>query len=69
MCYGASFAPETNYKTKKEDLNSNGTRVLRGGSFLDVFDFARCASRDKDLPVNSYWNYGFRVVVSPVLPS
>jgi len=41
-------------------------RVLRGGSWYNDVDFARCASRGRDHP--SYWDYsvGFRVVVSPI---
>jgi len=44
-------------------------RVLRGGSFNYPSDLARCACRGRNYPDNWDWNFGFRVVVSPVLPS
>jgi formylglycine-generating enzyme required for sulfatase activity len=60
----------TNYETGKDDLVSNGSRVLRGGSFNNESDYARCAIRYGNHPY--YWGriYGFRVVVvSPALLS
>jgi len=54
----------------REDLTSKDTRVLRGGSFYNGFNGARCAARNGDAPVDLVGGYGFRVaVVSPVLPS
>ncbi len=47
-----------------------GDKNLRGGSWLDDQVFARCAYRSWNYP--DYWDFsgvGFRVVVSPVLPS
>jgi formylglycine-generating enzyme required for sulfatase activity len=35
-------------------------RVLRGGSWFDLADDARVASRDSDNPDNEFSNYGFR---------
>jgi formylglycine-generating enzyme required for sulfatase activity len=40
------------------------TRVLRGGSFILEFYFARCALRGKNLPLNRGVNVGFRVVIA-----
>jgi len=55
----------------REDLkaNSNSSRVLRGGSFGRESSLARCASRRWHYPDFRSWNSGFRVVVSPFLPS
>jgi formylglycine-generating enzyme required for sulfatase activity/energy-coupling factor transporter ATP-binding protein EcfA2 len=41
-------------------------RVLRDGSFYGNRYFARCAFRSYDLPLNDWYNNGFRVVVSPI---
>jgi formylglycine-generating enzyme required for sulfatase activity len=53
----------------REELQSTDTRVLRGGAFLNLSGDARCSYRFRGLP--GYWfrSRGFRVVVSPVLPS
>lgn len=59
----------TNYKTGKDDLKSNDGPVLRGGSFNKASGIARCAFRHWNLPGSWVGYYGFRVVVSPVLPS
>ena len=55
----------------REDLkaNSNSSRVLRGGSFPNGSRYARCAFRDGHYPANGGRDFGFRVVVSPFLPS
>jgi len=53
----------------KDDFQSNETKGLRGGSFGSLSDDARCASRSGDLPDGRYYDLGFRVVVSPRLPS
>jgi formylglycine-generating enzyme required for sulfatase activity len=55
----------------REDLNKPKyfARSLRGGSFNYISEFARCVARNWDFPFNGYWNYSFRVVASPVLPS
>jgi formylglycine-generating enzyme required for sulfatase activity/energy-coupling factor transporter ATP-binding protein EcfA2 len=44
-------------------------RTLRGGAFYNLSDFARCSFRSWFSPVSRPWVFGFRVVVSPVLPS
>jgi len=41
-------------------------RVLRGGAFHNGGRSVRCAARIRDLPNFWYWDYGFRVVASPV---
>jgi formylglycine-generating enzyme required for sulfatase activity len=49
----------------REDLEAEGGRVLRGGSWLDAQVFARCVERYRHFPDFSYSNFGFRLV-SPV---
>lgn len=44
-------------------------RVLRGGSFYDIRNDARCAYRFRSLPVFFYAVIGFRVVVAPIFES
>ena len=41
-------------------------RVLRGGSFYNFHRSARCADRSRDF---FYYNFGFRVCVSPIITS
>ena len=42
-------------------------RVLRGGSFNGYGRYVRCAYRGRFFPYSGVRNYGFRVVVSPLL--
>lgn len=49
----------------REDLKKSGARVLRGGSFYNDLDAARCAVRDRGDPFDYWFNGGVRVVVSP----
>ena len=49
----------------REDLQADGRRVLRGGSFVGSQRSVRCAFRSWDLPGNCDGNVGFRVVVAP----
>jgi formylglycine-generating enzyme required for sulfatase activity len=44
-----------------EDLKSQGTRVLRGGSFRDYREYARCAYRSRNDPNLRLNDYGFRI--------
>jgi formylglycine-generating enzyme required for sulfatase activity len=46
-------------------LAGNGARVLRGGSWFYIQDFARCAFRGGNAPYGGYDSYGFRLV-SPI---
>jgi formylglycine-generating enzyme required for sulfatase activity len=48
----------------REALEAEGYRVLRGGSWLADPRVARCAYRDRSVPVPFYPDLGFRVVVS-----
>jgi formylglycine-generating enzyme required for sulfatase activity len=57
------------YKSGKDDFQSKEDKGLRGGSFHAQSDLARCAYRYGSLPGFRYGFFGFRVVVSPVLPS
>jgi formylglycine-generating enzyme required for sulfatase activity len=57
------------YDSGKDDLQSKETKGLRGGSFDFQSVDARCAVRGWTSPVDGGWDFGFRVVVSPVLPS
>ena len=59
----------SNYKDGKDVLTSTDTRVLRGGSFYYKSYHARCSYRYRNYPDYRYRNYGFRVVLSPALPS
>ncbi len=50
----------------REDLQQkDALRVLRGGSYIDLADRARCAFCGRFNPDFRDLNYGFRVVVSP----
>ncbi len=55
----------------REDLEAGDlfSRVLRGGSWNVNQDLARCAYRNWNRPDDGFSRLGFRVVVSPVLPS
>ena len=55
----------------REDLKASEdvSRVLRGGGFFDLRKFARCASRDRYVPVDARAGRGFRVAVLPPLDS
>ena len=53
----------------REDLEADGRRVVRGGSWADGGSLARCAYRNRDAPDNWDFNQGFRVVLSPGSPS
>jgi formylglycine-generating enzyme required for sulfatase activity len=51
------------YASRKSDnLMSDFPRVLRGGSFISVSDFARADSRNADIPDYRGDNCGFRLV-------
>jgi formylglycine-generating enzyme required for sulfatase activity len=51
----------------REDLLApdDQPRVLRGGSFYCAREFARCAHRQRYYPDFGFYNFGFRVVISP----
>ncbi|MCI5223196.1 MAG: formylglycine-generating enzyme family protein, partial [Candidatus Electrothrix sp. AR4] len=51
-------------KKEREDLNINELRVIRGGSWDNIPDFARCSFRYRFNPDLRYDNIGFRVVFS-----
>ena len=53
----------------REHLEASGSRVVRGGSWIFHRDFARCASRVGYYPDARRYDFGFRVVVSPISPS
>ena len=61
------------YPYKANDGRENGMsselRAIRGGSFFIPSEFARCACRDGYLPVYGNRNNGFRITLSPALPS
>ena len=50
---------------EREDLEPEGARVLRGGSWGGGADCARCAYRLRGYPVSRHLSFGFRVVASP----
>jgi formylglycine-generating enzyme required for sulfatase activity len=47
----------------REDLDADGTRVLRGGSFIDVLGAVSAAARYHAEPGLKLRNVGFRVVM------
>ena len=49
----------------REDLEADGSRVVRGGSFLDLRWIVRAAVRRGNTPDSGSSSLGFRVVVSP----
>jgi formylglycine-generating enzyme required for sulfatase activity len=49
----------------REDLETAGPRVLRGGAYYDSASLVRCAVRHWNDPSNRLWNFGFRVVLLP----
>jgi formylglycine-generating enzyme required for sulfatase activity len=51
----------------REDLRSDGDRVLRGGSYFNRARALRCALRYWNLPDCRFRYVGFRVVVAPGL--
>jgi formylglycine-generating enzyme required for sulfatase activity/tRNA A37 threonylcarbamoyladenosine biosynthesis protein TsaE len=50
----------------REDMKGGGLRVLRGGSFYNLRDLARCAYRNWLDPRGFDYSIGFRVCVSPI---
>ena len=62
--------PYQNFR-KRENLSEkpDQIRVLRGGSWDNDEEFARCSSRDENFPHLFYYGLGFRVVVCPILSS
>lgn len=71
--WGVEWArPDFNYpydvndaRRENLDAGSNVLRVLRGGSWLDRRDYARCAARDGLRPYYRNFSVGFRVVLRP----
>ncbi|MDA0244704.1 MAG: SUMF1/EgtB/PvdO family nonheme iron enzyme [Chloroflexi bacterium] len=49
-------------KDGREDPNSQGSRVWRGGSWVSNQDYARTAARHLSLPVNRFHGLGLRLV-------
>jgi formylglycine-generating enzyme required for sulfatase activity len=49
----------------REKIDESSGRVVRGGSWLDNQDVARCAFRYNDFPVDRDVDLGFRCCVSP----
>jgi formylglycine-generating enzyme required for sulfatase activity len=49
----------------REDLEASGERVLRGGSWNNNWNGARCAARRRNSSERRHGHFGFRVVVSP----
>lgn len=66
---------ENEYRNRKDGVQnprgpkSGSARVLRGGSWYDLRNFARCSFRSRHEPDGFDGNLGFRVVCSPSFPS
>jgi formylglycine-generating enzyme required for sulfatase activity len=54
-----------NAEDGREDLSASGSRVLRGGSWLNDAYFLRVASRSYVGPTDGYFSLGFRCAFSP----
>ncbi len=55
------------FKAREENLRTDKSRVLRGGSWYNLLDFARAVYRNDLHPSNRDFSFGFRVVVVPLL--
>ena len=64
---GYPYPEQGEKRQMREDLDAKGSRVLRGGSFGNAQDGARCAYRNYYGPGSRNDSYGFRIVVSPFL--
>ena len=53
-------------KYDEENSSDGASRVLRGGSWRSYEHYARCAVRDRDVPVSGYFNVGFRLCCAPI---
>jgi formylglycine-generating enzyme required for sulfatase activity len=51
------------------EASNEGLRVLRGGAWLGGQRYARCAFRLRFGPYNGHFDFGFRIVVSPISPA
>jgi formylglycine-generating enzyme required for sulfatase activity/energy-coupling factor transporter ATP-binding protein EcfA2 len=45
----------------REELEGSSPRCIRGGSWLNAKDFARCANRDHYFPGDRHFDLGFRI--------
>ncbi len=61
-----SYPPDETKWATREQLNSKGLRVLRGGSWRYRVSYMRCAFRGWNRPGSRYYLLGFRVVASPL---
>ncbi len=56
------------YDGAEAQKDYRGDRVVRGGSWFNVADFARCAYRGRYHPAYRHFSFGFRLVLrSPLL--
>jgi formylglycine-generating enzyme required for sulfatase activity len=54
------------YDVERSNPSGLGDRAIRGSSWYNTPDFARCASRFVDRPYNVYFDLGFRVVCASI---
>jgi formylglycine-generating enzyme required for sulfatase activity len=59
--------PEQREKRELLAAPNDKARVLRGGAFISIDWYVRCAFRDWYIPYYRYFGVGFRVVVRPLL--
>ena len=62
-------APSDGSAWLDQDAGEKARRLLRGGSWFNYPRNCRSATRNHDVPGDSYINYGFRVVCLPQGPS
>ncbi|MEW5829278.1 MAG: formylglycine-generating enzyme family protein, partial [Chloroflexota bacterium] len=59
------YPAEIKAQLKREDENASGARAVRGGSWGNPRNVARCACRGRSNPDDFDFDLGFRVVLSP----
>ena len=64
---GYPYPEKGKKRQQRENLKTEGRRVVRGGSFGYDPDFVRCASRSHSVPDYRHDFSGFRIVLSPFL--
>jgi formylglycine-generating enzyme required for sulfatase activity len=61
---GSLYRPYATNAVGEDRGDTEGSRVVRGGSWLDNQDYARAAYRSNDHPLDRVISIGFRVLLS-----